>query len=177
MPHPLLKTAFVTGAILSVTVYGQSFAQQEATQASIAEQLLAAHNRYRVEVGVSPLVWSDTLANDAQDWANHLASMGGNTLQHSQETGEGENLWLGTSGHYSHADMVESWGTEKQYFTQGKFPDVSSTGNWTDVGHYTQIIWENTTEVGCGLAEAGGNEILVCRYSPAGNYLEQTVYD
>lgn len=174
--HPLLKTAFVTGAILSLTVYGKSLAQQEATQASIAEQLLAAHNHYRAEVGVPPLVWSNTLANHAQDWADYLASIGGNSLQHSQDTEEGENLWLGTSGYYSHTDMVDSWGAEKQYFMEGTFPDVSSTGDWTDVGHYTQIIWRNTTEVGCGLAEAGGNDILVCRYSPPGNYLGQPAY-
>ncbi|WP_197707084.1 CAP domain-containing protein [Calothrix sp. NIES-3974] len=30
-----------------------------------------------------------------------------------------------------------------------------STGNWVDVGHYTQIIWRNTTEVGCAIATAG----------------------
>jgi len=176
VPHPLLKTALVTGALLSLTVYGKSLAQQEVTQASIADQLLVAHNRYRAEVGVPPLVWSDTLANHAQDWADHLASTGGNTLQHSQNTGQGENLWLGTSGYYSHTDMVDSWGSEKQYFTAGIFPEVSSTGSWRDVGHYTQIVWKNTTEVGCGLAEAGGNEILVCRYSSPGNYLGQSVY-
>jgi hypothetical protein len=145
-------------------------------QSSMAQEILEAHNKYRAEVNVAPLVWSNTLASNAQEWANYLVSLGGNTLQHSSNTGEGENLWLGTSGAFSYTQMVDMWGTEKQYFTDGTFPDVSSTGNWFDVGHYTQIVWENTTEVGCAIANAGGNDILVCRYSPPGNYLGQPVF-
>lgn len=145
-------------------------------QSSMAEEILEAHNKYRAEVNVAPLTWSNTLASNAQEWANHLASLGGNTLQHSSNTGEGENLWLGTSGAFSYTQMVDMWGTEKQYFINGTFPDVSSTGNWFDVGHYTQIVWGNTTEVGCAIATSGGNDILVCRYSPPGNYSGQPVF-
>ncbi|TAE52566.1 MAG: serine protease [Nostocales cyanobacterium] len=137
--------------------------------------ILNAHNKYRKEVGVPPLTWSNTLANNAQQWANYLASQGGN-LQHSQNTGQGENLWAGTAGYFSYTQMVDSWGSEKQYFVNGTFPNVSSTGNWYDVGHYTQIIWRKTTQVGCGIARGGGNDILVCRYSPPGNYMGQKVY-
>jgi len=145
-------------------------------QRSMSAEILEAHNKYRAEVNVAPLTWSDTLANNAQEWANYLASLGGNTLQHSPNSGEGENLWLGTSGAFSYTQMVDLWGAEKQYFAGGTFPDVSSTGNWFDVGHYTQIVWENTTEVGCAIATAGGNDILVCRYNPPGNYLGQPVF-
>jgi hypothetical protein len=44
-------------------------------------------------------------------------------------------------------------------------------------GHYTQIIWRNTTEVGCGMATcSNGSEIWVCNYNPPGNYLRQNAY-
>lgn len=48
----------------------------QTSQASntIADEILDAHNRYRAEVGVPPLSWSDDLANQAQDWANYLAA-------------------------------------------------------------------------------------------------------
>ena len=132
-------------------------------------ELLDAHNAHRKDVGVPPLVWSDALAKDAQAWADHLASVGGTQLAHAPQHDEGENLWLGTSSYFSFMQMVNGWGSEKQYFKDGRFPDVSATGNWTDVGHYTQMVWKSTTMVGCASATAGGNDLLVCRYSPHGN--------
>jgi Cysteine-rich secretory protein family len=90
--------------------------------------------------------------------------------------GQGENLWAGTAGAYSYSQMVQGWGDEKQYFRAGSFPEVSSTGNWADVGHYTQMIWKNTTAVGCAVATGGGMDVLVCRYNPSGNFIGQPVY-
>jgi uncharacterized protein YkwD len=143
-------------------------------QNSMIDEILNAHNQYREEVDVPPLTWSETLANHAQEWADYLVSLGG--LQHSQNTGEGENLWMGSSGNFSYTQMIETFGNEKQYFIGGIFPDVSSTGNWQDVGHYTQVVWKDTTEVGCAIASANGNDILVCRYSPPGNYRGQPAF-
>ena len=140
-------------------------------------QLLQAHNDYRSDagVGLSPLTWSQTLANSAQNWSNHLANVG--RLEHS-DSEFGENIWMGTSGFYSFPEMVDSWGEEKEYFIPGSlFPDVSTTGDWSDVGHYTQIVWEDTTELGCGLSTGGGNDYLTCQYDPAGNIFGQRVYD
>jgi uncharacterized protein YkwD len=140
----------------------------------MAQELLAAHNRYRQEVGIAPLSWSERLANSAQQWANHLASS--NSFEHSQGD-YGENLWMGSAGRYSYAQMVQAWGNEQQYFIPDRaFPNVSTTGNWADVGHYTQIVWEDTTEVGCATATGNGWDYLVCQYSPPGNYQGQQPY-
>ena len=140
----------------------------------LSTTVLADHNKYRTELGIPNLTWSDTLANDAQSWANYLAL--NNKFEHSGVSGQGENLWKGTAGYFTPTQMVDHWGSEKQYFQNGVFPNVSTTGNWFDVGHYTQMIWKNTTQVGCGIARGGGNDILVCRYAPPGNYTGQTVY-
>lgn len=139
------------------------------------KEILAAHNRYRTALNIPPLVWSDTLAAHAQEWAGHLAQSGGN-IRHSKSSGEGENLWQGTSGYFSYKQMVDSWGAEKKLFKNGKFPHVSTTGKWQDAGHYTQIIWRNTTKVGCGKSRSGEYDILVCRYSPPGNYVGERAY-
>jgi hypothetical protein len=138
-------------------------------------EILNAHNRYRAEVGVPPLAWSGDLANEAQQWANYLASRGGK-LVHSSQQGEGENLCSGTSGHYNFTQMVDSWGHEKRNFVNGNFPRVSKTGNWAKVGHYTQIIWRNTQQGGCAGVDARGNYIFVCRYRPPGNYKGQRAF-
>lgn len=139
---------------------------------SISAPLLEVHNRYRLEVGVPQLVWSESLAAASQTWADRLATS--NTFEHSQSNGYGENLWKGTAGAFSLTEMVEAWGDEQADFIPNRaFPDVSTTGNWADVGHYTQIVWRDTTEVGCGLATANGQDVLVCRYTPPGNYQGQ----
>jgi hypothetical protein len=43
------------------------------------------------------------------------------------------------------------------------------------VGHYTQLIWPTTREVGCAVAKGQGNDVLVCRYAPAGNVLGEKI--
>ena len=133
-------------------------------------RVLAAHNRERGAAGLPALQWDERLAAEAAPWAAHLAKL--DTLEHAdadEEDPEGENLWLGTRGHYSPEDMVGLWIAEKKDFRQGIFPDNSRTGDFEDVGHYTQLMWRDTGRVGCALAAGARDEILVCRYRDAGN--------
>ena len=71
--------------------------------------------------------------------------------------------------------MIGTFVDEKRHFRRGTFPDVSTTGQWRDVGHYTQLIWRGTQKVGCAVAPGGGQDWLVCRYWPAGNTMGQKV--
>jgi hypothetical protein len=139
--------------------------------ATFQERILAAHNTERVELGLQPLTWNATLAQSAQVWARHLASSG--RFEHAPEdliNPEGENLWAGTKGYYAPEAMVNAWIQEKKYFRVGVFPNNSSTGRVEDVGHYTQLIWRTTSELGCAKASTREEDILVCRYAEAGNY-------
>jgi uncharacterized protein YkwD len=133
---------------------------------------LAAHNIAREEVGLAPLQWNQSLARDAEDWANTLAER--RVFQHAPydvRKGQGENLWQGTRDRYSPWQMISAFVAEKRDFRPGTFPNVSYTGRWSDVGHYTQIIWPETQEVGCATARNRSDEVLVCRYWPAGNVM------
>jgi hypothetical protein len=121
--------------------------------ADMSQEILAAHNNYRAEVTSPPLQWSDALAQSAQQWADHLASI--QQMVHSGQDGVGENLFMGTTGAFSLTQMVGSWGDEHANFTPGTFPDVSTTGNWMDVGQ---------------------NDYLVCQYSPPGNMQGESVF-
>lgn len=140
----------------------------------LSDQVLEVHNRERAEVGAPPLTWSDDLAASSAEWALHLASLG--ELQHSGGRAYGENLWMGSTGYYSYSAMAQSWADEKRLFVYGTFPKVSSDGNWANVGHYTQVIWKNTTQVGCAVATGGSWDILVCRYGPPGNWIGEKPY-
>ncbi len=139
--------------------------------ADIDDRILATHNWERASVGVPPLNWNASLADSARSWAEHLASSG--TFEHAPEdpsAPEGENIWAGTRGRFAPEMMTAAWIAEKQNFRPGLFPDNSKTGRHEDVGHYTQVVWRDTREVGCALASNRAEDILVCRYSHAGNY-------
>jgi len=139
-------------------------------QSNLAARLLAAHNRERAAVGVPLLRWDPALAASAASYGPALAAMG--RLEHSPRAGrpfESENLWMGSRRAYTPEQMVGTWASEKAYFRPGIFPNVSTTGNWLDVSHYTQMIWRSTTAVGCALHAAANTDYLICRYAPKGN--------
>ena len=69
--------------------------------------------------------------------------------------------------------MVGLWVAEKRDFQPGVFPNNSRSGNVEDVGHYTQLIWKETTAVGCSIIRGKQEEFLVCRYSTPGNVIGQ----
>lgn len=143
-------------------------AQSELTAEEIV--WLNTHNGARVRYGRDKLIWDDGLERDARIWAQHLART--QTFEHSNTRGnQGENLWMGTRDAYPSAAMVQGWIDEERYMKSGKFPDVSTTGNWADVGHMTQLLWPTTTHVGCAKASSAANDYFVCRYSPPGNWL------
>jgi uncharacterized protein YkwD len=142
------------------------------TPTGFEQRILVAHNQARDLLGLEPLSWNRDLARAARKWADHLATTG--RFEHAPEiplAPEGENLWAGTRGHYGPEAMVAAWVREKRYFRFGVFPNNSVTGSVEDVGHYTQVVWRKTREVGCAEAASKREDILVCRYNDAGNYI------
>ena len=133
--------------------------------------MIAAHNRARQQYGVGPLAWDNRLARDAAAYAQTLARTNrfGHDPQRGRQPRQGENLWMGTRTAYSYGKMIGLLIDERRDFRPGRFPAVSRTGRWSDVGHYTQIVWPTTQRVGCATAANRVNEYLVCRYLPAGN--------
>jgi pathogenesis-related protein 1 len=134
-------------------------------------QLLTLHNRARGEVGIEPLSWSGALAAYAQEWADHLAATGCR-MEHRPRYGKwkqehGENLLIGTVGYHGVVDAVAAWESEKAKYHGD--PITLSTVSAT--GHYTQLVWRNTKQVGCARVECGSSVIIVCNYDPPGNVL------
>jgi pathogenesis-related protein 1 len=142
--------------------------------------MVTAHNKWRSEVGVPDLKWSNALAKTAQAWADKLKSEGC-ILKHSQGSGYGENLYQ--AGPITRSDgtrkaqsvtpqkVVDSWGKEKQNYN---YKDNSCSGV---CGHYTQVVWKNTKEVGCGMAICSDkSQVWVCNYNPPGNFTGEKPY-
>lgn len=132
------------------------------------------HNAERSRLGLPSLAWSASLARDAREYASTLLAQG--RLHHASEAarkGNGENLWMGTAGAWNADAMIGMFLEERRYFRQATFPHISLTGNWKDAGHYSQIIWRDTREVGCAIDTGKGMDVLVCRYHPSGNVFGQ----
>lgn len=137
-------------------------------------RLLAAHNRERAAAGIAPLRWDPALVEDARRWGDYLAAIG--EIEHEEDDPgdpdpQGENLFLGTKNHFAAEEMVGMWIDEKAHFVAGPIPQNSRTGNFEDVGHYTQLMWRDTRRVGCAVSQGSDYDILVCRYRQAGNVM------
>jgi len=154
------------------------------------QSIVNTHNSWRQQVGVGRLRWSPALANKAIGWANKLKNSNGCRMKHN---GPGENLYMATAyvtttrkgpgdwqrqsrvQEVSEQHVVDSWGSEKQWYSYESTSCNAPTGK--SCGHYTQMVWEGTTEVGCGKAICSDNsQVWVCNYSPPGNIVGQSPY-
>lgn len=145
---------------------------------------LVAHNKIRANHGLPSLKWSDTLASYAQEWANHLASTNYCKMRHRPSSSPyGENLWWASPRRWSNGlrelqeidihRVVNDWASEIEFY------DYSSNRcqPGQQCGHYTQIVWRETTEVGCAYRQCSDlSQLWVCNYNPPGNYIGERPY-
>ncbi len=135
------------------------------------EALLAQHNYYRDQVGVPHLEWSDELAEYAQNWANKLARKC--NMYHSSGK-YGENIYW-TSSTATEAEVVDYWASEEKFFNHRN--RTYKKGSGLKSGHYSQVIWKETTQVGGAVANCKhGGQIWVCNYDPHGNVIGCKAY-
>lgn len=138
---------------------------------------LEAHNRVRAKHQLTPLKWSDKLAKHSQQWANHLGRGNKCQMYHRHHTAFGENLYRSTAIVWTDGrreinpvtikQVVKAWTDEERWYDYRK--NRCQPGQ--QCGHYTQIVWENTKEVGCAMQVCGDkSQTWVCSYSPPGNY-------
>ena len=159
--------------------------------------ILNTHNIERASWCQPPLIWNTTIANIAQSYANKCTTNG----QHSHN-GYGENMG-GGSGFYPPSRAVFAWIREKSIYNWNCTAGTCCLFNYTtnykptieykntpnyqclilpentclyDIGHFTQVVWSTTTQIGCGQTTCWYEPIqstltwYVCNYAPAGNY-------
>ncbi len=135
------------------------------------KSILNYHNQVRKNVKVKPLKWSPHLTKQAYKWARKLKAQKC-TFKHSSSK-FGENLFMGTKGHYKVVDAAKSWEKERPYY---RHRQVLNQPLVQKAGHYTQMVWRKTTQLGCAKVTCGDNLIVVCNYNPAGNFIGQKAY-
>ena len=136
-------------------------------------QFVDLHNQERSSLGLADLAWSDELAAHAQQWANAMAFK--DEVSHSG-SGQGENIWFGENNSATIEDMYILWLNEKQFFVESMTVPDNCSESWEKCGHYSQIVWSQTTKIGCAAAASQTQDYVVCRYDPPGNVIGQKAY-
>ena len=185
-PYLTPRFARCVGA-LAVVALGGCGGQQDTNGATsrsddFASDVLRAHNEIRAAVTapanypgtwapLPPLAWSDAVAASAQTWANHLRDTASCNVALDESDGYGESIAGGTIG-FKVTDVLARWAAEMNAYVYSPAYAFDST-----TGHYTQVVWRSTTELGCGWAQcATGYVVYVCRYHPAGNVIGSQPY-
>lgn len=127
------------------------------------QEVLDRHNLYRCMHDVPAMVWSDAIAANAQSWATET----GGDMRHSSSNSRegidghwmlGENLAKGITD----AGAVDMFYDEIKSTPGGNGKVTAFSGS---TGHYTQVVWKDSTSLGCAV----NGDLLVCQYGPSGN--------
>lgn len=148
-----------------------SIAADEKLDRAQIDLMVKQHNIWREKVGCQPLRWSNDLAKYAQQWADELASKGCE-MKHRPPDKYGENIYWSSGMSNQSDNVVDSWASEIEFYNEKK----NSCHTGEVCGHYTQVVWCSTKEVGCGMATCGNEEIWVCNYNPPGNWVGERPY-
>ncbi|KAL1846157.1 hypothetical protein Daus18300_014346 [Diaporthe australafricana] len=167
-------TSSATAAAATATSTSSS---SSSSLSSDAQKALDAHNAARSDVGTAALVWDDTLATHAQEYGETLVSQYGSagTLEHSSVSDEGENLyWQGSSGDdIPMTNAANMWIGEKSEYNG----ETITESNYMNFGHYTQVVWKDTSKVGvAAVSDGAGGFYVVARYQQPGNMIGEAAY-
>ena len=182
MKNLIIPLLFVVALIINAT----SFASENI----YPEDVIELHNEIRAKHKLTPLNWSKDLSGYAQQWVDHLAQTKNCAMTHRpnnesspfQQT-NGENLYWSSALEYEDGttevealttnDIIETWASEEDFYDY----ETNTCMEDADCGHYTQIVWHETKEVGCAVAVCDDkSQIWACNYSPRGNYVGEWPY-
>lgn len=136
------------------------------TSAISARQFLATHNAVRSAVGMPPLRWNVQVARYAE-W-NAGRRRGDCALRHSNGP-YGENIFWGSGTGWVPGQAVRAWASERKWYRYGS----NSCAGGQQCGHYTQMVWRDTANLGCAMVtcDGGRGTFITCNYDPPGNYI------
>ncbi|CAD5223939.1 unnamed protein product [Bursaphelenchus okinawaensis] len=179
--------------MFKLLLFGLAFGSAEALLAEQQESVLALHNQYRAAVAngqvtgangatlptaadMKALVYNTDLENNAD---RIVVACNWNT------SSTGQNLYAsagyGTATDDTIKNAVAAWNSEATNLSTDDIPQYKANSADTN---FTQLIWANTSEIGCAITFCGslsGFEgaqwtYFVCAYSAPGNVLNQPIY-
>ncbi|XP_013013278.1 cysteine-rich secretory protein 3-like [Cavia porcellus] len=153
----------------------QAFAALSTTLPKVQEEIVNKHNELRRAVSPTAsdmlkMRWSSEAAKKAQAWADQCKLKHSDAPYRKLNTSCGENLFM-SSAPYSWSSAIQEWYDERENFKYNVGPLSANK----PVGHYTQVAWFSSFQVGCGVSYCPSQPtfkyFMVCHYCPAGNNL------
>eukprot|EP01062_Namystynia_karyoxenos_P047060 TRINITY_DN35397_c0_g1_i1.p1 TRINITY_DN35397_c0_g1~~TRINITY_DN35397_c0_g1_i1.p1 ORF type:complete len:571 (+),score=121.06 TRINITY_DN35397_c0_g1_i1:67-1713(+) len=125
---------------------------------------LSAHNKLRARHGAQPLQVSPSCQQNAAMQAENCAGTG--VLSHGNKPGQGQNCAM-LSGPITDAGAV----TKAVQMWYDEIRDWQPGGGFSPAtGHFTQVVWKATKEVGVAVARDRNQRVwVVANYAPPGN--------
>ncbi len=152
--------------------------------------IIDSHNQVRAKHQLTPLTWSNSLAQYAQQWVSNLAKTQNCEMIHRPNYSggpfqqvHGENLFWASAvelatgrnqqQQFTPMQVVKAWADEEKFYNY----QTNQCQAGQDCGHYTQMVWRESQQVGCAIAVcADKSQIWACNYHPRGNYIGEKPY-
>ncbi|KAI5013606.1 hypothetical protein ZWY2020_037119 [Hordeum vulgare] len=127
------------------------------------------HNAARADVGVGPVTWDDNVAAYAQNYAEQRR--GDCQLVHSGGQ-YGENIYGGRGGGRLDGGGRRASVGVGEAVLRPRHQQLLGAGGQI-VLHYTQVVWRDSTAIGCArvVCDSGDGLFIICSYNPPGNYV------
>ena len=101
------------------------------------------------------MTWNSTVAAYAEKYAKER-------IKDCMLVPYGENHFKGSGKESTAAEAMASWVSEKQYYNYKS----NRCASGKVCGHYTQVVWRNSTKLGCARVKCNSGDIFViCSYS------------
>ena len=121
---------------------------------------------------LSVLAWNASLAQSAQNWAQYLISNSKPAIinpsyPYGESAGLNSYAWR---DEFTCSPLIDNFyskaATYKQRLKEWKSNPSAGAFNMNGIKPFTQMMWPNTTHVGCGFAQDSARKIEVCHYYP-----------
>ncbi|KAK6504868.1 hypothetical protein TWF481_006805 [Arthrobotrys musiformis] len=157
-----IQALFLILLYIVSSTHAQDADKSYTSDKAFKDAVLNVTNTYRDWYNATALTWNNTLAEAAEDAIEDCI------FEHSGQP-YGENL---AAGYPNVSAAITAWKDEVDKYDYGD-PDFSK-----ETGHFTQLVWTNTTQIGCARKECGGEGeapgwFIACEYSPHGNVIGQ----
>ncbi|XP_039604047.1 cysteine-rich venom protein TEL1-like [Polypterus senegalus] len=171
-------TGIIT-TLLQISTARDDLSKILTTDPNVQKTIVDKHNAVRGSVhptaaNMLKMKWNTEAAANAERWAR-TCSMNHSPSEQRRISKDscGENLYM-SSNERPWESAIQGWEDEKKDYVFGEPPKTGKV-----VGHYTQLVWASSNQVGCAVAHCPSSQFkyfYVCQYCPPGNFIKSNPY-